>query len=101
MSFMNIQLLIKLGAVIGSIGTISLIIFAIALLVFPVIKECSNNGTYKCTYLSQAPYPLNLLINPIILLTILIIISIGIAMIRSGKWYSNRKLSWQKNKNNF
>lgn len=98
---MDIQLLIRLGAIIGSVGTISLIIFAVILLVFPVIKDCNNNGIYKCDYFSKAPYPLNLLINPIILLTILIVISIGIVMIRSGKWYLNRKLSCQEKSNSF
>jgi hypothetical protein len=98
---MNIQLLIKLGAVIGSFGTISLIIFAVILLIFPVSKDCTNNSIYKCNYISKAPYPLNRLINPIILLTILTIISIGIVVIRSGKWYSDRKLYYQEKDNRF
>jgi hypothetical protein len=89
----NISLIIKLGAVAASIGTISLIIFAVTLLAFPVIKEC--NSDIKCIYFSEAPYPLNLLIQPILLLTVLLVISVGITMIRFGKWYSNRKLSYQ------
>ena len=86
---MTSQPVIKIGAVIASIGTISLIIFTITLLVFPIVKKCISES--QCNYMSQAPYPLNFLINPIVLVTTLIIIAGGIALIRFGRWYFNRK----------
>jgi len=86
---MKFEFVIKIGAVIASIGTILLIIFATVLLVFPITKSC-NNGS-RCIYISHAPYSLNLIIDPIVLVIILLIISGGIAMIRLGKWYFNRK----------
>ena len=86
---MNYELVIKVGAIIASIGTIFLVIFATVLLVFPIIKLCENGP--KCIYISNAPYPLNLLIAPIVLVIILVVISLGIAMIRLGKWSFNKK----------
>ena len=86
---MNYEFVIKIGAVIASIGTILLIIFATVLLVFPVTKSCDNES--KCIYISNALYPLNLMISPIVLVIILVIIAGGIAMIRLGKWSINRE----------
>ena len=86
---MNYELVIKVGAVIASIGTIFLVIFATVLLVFHITKLCDNES--KCIYISNAPYPLNLLIAPIVLVIILVIIAWGIAMIRLGKWSFNKK----------
>ena len=91
---MNYELVIKLGAVIASIGTIFLVIFAILLLVFSITKLCDNES--KCIYISNAPYPLNLLIPPIVLVIILVVISGGIAMIRLGKWSLNREKLYDK-----
>jgi hypothetical protein len=87
---MNYEFIVKVGAVIASIGTILLVIFATVLLVFPITKSCDNGS--KCIYISNAPYPLNLMIAPIVLVTILLIISVGIAMIRLGKWSLNKKI---------
>ena len=39
---MNYELVIKVGAIIASIGTIFLVIFATVLLVFPITKLCEN-----------------------------------------------------------
>ena len=86
---MNYKLVIKAGALIASIGTIFLVIFATVLLVFSITKLCDNGPT--CIYISNAPYPLNLLIAPIVLVIILVIIAWGIAMIRLGKWSFNKK----------
>jgi hypothetical protein len=86
---MNYELVIKAGALIASIGTIFLVIFATVLLVFSITKLCDNGPT--CIYISNAPYPLNLLIAPIVLVIILVIIAWGIAMIRLGKWSFNKK----------
>ena len=86
---MNYEFIVKVGAVIASIGTILLVIFATVLLVFPITKSCDNGS--KCIYISNAPYPLNLLIAPIVLVIILVVISWGIAMIRLGKWSFNKK----------
>ncbi|HEX5186895.1 MAG TPA: hypothetical protein VFV86_08400 [Nitrososphaeraceae archaeon] len=86
---MNYEFIIKAGAVIASIGTILLVIFATVLLVFPITKSCNND--VKCTYISNALYPLNLMISPIVLVIILVVIAGGIAMIRLGKWSINRE----------
>jgi hypothetical protein len=91
---MNYEFVIKVGAVIASIGTILLVIFATVLLVFPITKSCDNES--KCTYISNAPYPLNLMIAPIVLVIILLIIAGGIAMIRLGKWSLNREKLYDK-----
>jgi hypothetical protein len=81
--------MIKAGAIIASIGTIFLVIFATVLLVFHITKLCDNEP--KCIYISNAPYPLNLLIAPIVLVIILVVIACGIAIIRLGKWFFNKK----------
>ena len=86
---MNYEFIIKAGAVIASIGTILLVIFASILLVFPITKSCDNED--KCIYISNALYPLNLMVSPIVLVIILVIIAGGIAMIRLGKWSINRE----------
>jgi hypothetical protein len=86
---MNYEFIIKPGAVIASIGTILLVIFATVLLVFPITKSCDNEA--KCIYISNALYPLNLMISPIVLVIILVIIAGGIAMIRLGKWSINKE----------
>ena len=91
---MNSELVIKAGAVIASFGTIFLVIFAIVLLVFSITKLCDNG---LCIYVSNAPYPLNLLIAPIVLVIILVFIACGIAMIRLGKWSFNKKKLYDKN----
>jgi hypothetical protein len=91
---MNYEFVIKVGAVIASIGTILLVIFATVLLVFPITKLCDSGS--KCIYISNAPYPLNLLIAPIVLVIILLIIAGGIAMIRLGKWSLNREKLYGK-----
>jgi hypothetical protein len=91
---MNYELVIKVGAIIASLGTIFLVIFATVLLVFPITKLCENGP--KCIYISNAPYPLNLLIAPIVLVIILVIIACGIAIIRLGKWFFSKKKVYDK-----
>ena len=59
-----------------------------------ITKSCDNES--KCIYISNAPYPLNLMIAPIVLVIILIIIAGGIAMIRFGKWSLNREKLYDK-----
>ena len=91
---MNYEFIVKVGAVIALIGTILLVIFATILLVFPITKSCDNGS--KCIYISNALYPLNLMIAPIVLVIILLIIAGGIAMIRLGKWLLNREKLYGK-----
>ena len=91
---MNYELMIKVGAVIASIGTIFLVTFATVLLVFHITKLCDNEP--KCIYISNAPYPLNLLIAPIVLVIILVVIACGIAIIRVGKWFFTKKKLYDK-----
>ena len=92
MDTMNIQLLVKTGAIVSSFGTSLLIIFAIILLTFSVTKDCSNqiNDSLDCDYISNAPKPIDLIIQPIFLVVSLIIISFGIFMIRFGRWRENQ-----------
>ena len=91
---MNYELVIKVGAIIASIGTIFLVIFATVLLVFPITKLCENGP--KCIYISNAPYPFNLLIAPIVLVIILVVIACGIAIIRLGKWFFSKNKIYDK-----
>ena len=91
---MNYELMIKAGAIIASIGTIFLVIFATVLLVFHITKLCDNEP--KCIYISNAPYPLNLLIAPMVLVIILVVIACGIAIIRLGKWFFTKKKLYDK-----
>ena len=90
----NYEVIIKVGAVIASIGTIFLVIFATVLLVFHITKLCDNEP--KCIYISNAPYPLNLLIAPIVLVIILVVIACGVTTIRLGKWFSTKKKLYDK-----
>ena len=91
---MNYEFIVRVHGVIASIGTILLVIFATVLLVFPITKSCDNGS--KCIYISNALYPLNLMIAPIVLVIILLIIAGGIAMIRLGKWSLNREKLYGK-----
>ncbi len=74
--------IIKSGAVVSTVGIIMLILFGSILLIFPVKKSCE----IECTFNSSAPPYLRQLINPLFLFVSLILISIGVFLIRIGKW---------------
>lgn len=76
--------MIKLGAVISTIGVIMLILFGLILLLFPVTKVCEKT----CNYILDAPNFLRQVINPLFLFITLILISAGVFLIRIG----NRQL---------
>ena len=80
--------IIRVGAIISSFGTALLILFLIILLSFPVEKECSKHQ--RCEFYSKAPEPLNNLVSPNFIVTILSVISAGILVMRFAKRYSNR-----------
>jgi len=73
--------MVKSGAVISSIGVIMLILFGLALLIFPVIKTCEKS----CVYISTAPEHIRQIINPLFISISLLLISFGIFSIRFGK----------------
>ena len=81
---LNYRRIIKIGAVVSTIGVIMLILFGLILLLFPVTKICDEN----CNYLSSAPDYLRQMINPLFLFISLILISSGVFFIRIG----NRQL---------
>ena len=90
------SMVIKFGAVIATIGTISLVFFAVGLLAFPVSKSCisSNNNDNRfnntnCSYVLTAPPPFSYVIQPLFLVVTLLIIAGGITIIRIGKWKQN------------
>jgi hypothetical protein len=56
---------------------------------FPVIKECDNNG--KCSFSSTAPEQLRLIIQPGYLALSLAIIAAGVFMVRYGRWRDSRQ----------
>ncbi len=76
--------MIKLGAVISTIGVSMLILFGFILLLFPVTKVCEKT----CDYIVDAPNLLIQVINPLFLFITLILISSGVFLIRIG----NRQL---------
>ena len=84
------QILVKSGAIFSSIGIGLLIIFAMVLLLFPVLKECQRTGE-KCEFSSTAPEPLKFIIKPTFLVIALLAIAIGVAIIRFGTRYYYKK----------
>ena len=72
--------IIKLGAVISTVGVIMIISFGLTLLLFPVTKICDD----KCDYILAAPDLLKRIVNPLFLFASLILISLGVFLIRIG-----------------
>ena len=80
--------MIKLGAVISTVGVIMLILFGLILLLFPMTKNCE----ITCTYILDAPDFLRQVINPTFLFISLILISSGVFLIRIGNRQLYKKL---------
>jgi len=89
MGMKKLPFLIKTGASLSIVGTAILIVFAFVLLVFPVSKVCHSDST-ECEYVSDAPSPLGILINPYMLVISLLIIACGVCFFRFGYWYLNK-----------
>ena len=80
--------MIKLGAVVSTIGVIMLILFGLILLLFPVTKNCE----ITCSYILDAPDLLRRVISPLFLFISLILISSGVLLIRIGNRQLYKKL---------
>ena len=80
----------KSGAIVSSAGVALLVTFVVILLVFPVIKECEGNA--KCSYTSTGPEYFKAIVQPGFLAVSLIIISVGIFMVRFGRWKSQNNI---------
>ncbi len=86
---MSTLILAKSGAIVSSIGVTLLVIFAVILLAFPVIKNCP--GDQKCSYHSTAPGVLQSIVQPSFLAISLITISAGVLILRLGRWIGSKK----------
>jgi len=78
----KLEYVIKSGAIVSTLGIVMLILFGLILLIFPVTKLCEKS----CVFVSTAPQYLRQMINPLFLSTSLIFISLGVFLIRIGKW---------------
>ena len=86
----KIDYIIKFGAVISIIGTVIMILLVSVILIFPVQKNCMDNGT-DCQFISTAPGILSSIVNPLTLVTALLTISAGLLIFRFGTRYKLRK----------
>ena len=85
------DLLIKFGAVSSLIGTVILVTLIIVLLAYPVSKYCENNSE-KCKFISDSPEPLRYIVQPIALITSLVVIAVGILLLRIGMYSRARNI---------
>src|SRR5919198_3613128 len=72
-SCMRRDILVGAGAIFSSVGTILLALLILALLIFPVVKNCPNQE--ECDYSSTAPEPLNYFVTPIFVTADLFVIA--------------------------
>lgn len=88
----NIDRVIKIGAIFSLIGTVIMIILVSVILFFPVQKECiSNSNESDCQFISAAPGMLRSIVNPLTLVTALLTISAGLLIFRFGTRHKLRK----------
>ncbi|HJU85283.1 MAG TPA: hypothetical protein VJ551_02240 [Nitrososphaeraceae archaeon] len=80
------DILIRAGAIFSSVGTILLALLILALLIFPIVKNCSNQE--ECDYFSTAPEPLNYFVTPIFVTVDLFVIATGVLFMRFARWYT-------------
>lgn len=86
----NIDNIIKCGAVFSLIGTVIMIILVSVILIFPVQKNCDSNES-DCQYISTAPGILGSIVSPLTLVTALLTIATGLLIFRFGTRYKLRK----------
>ena len=86
---MSLETLAKSGAIVSSAGVALMVVFVVALLAFPVIKNCSESE--KCTYHSTAPGQLQSIVQPSFLAISLITISAGVLILRFSRWLESKK----------
>lgn len=86
----NIDNIIKCGAVFSLIGTVIMIILVSVILIFPVQKNCDSNDS-DCQFISTAPGILGSIVSPLTLVTALFTIATGLLIFRFGTRYKLRK----------
>jgi hypothetical protein len=86
----NIDNIIKCGAVFSLIGTVVMIILVSVILIFPVQKNCDSNDS-DCQFISTAPGILRSIVSPLTLVTALLTIATGLLIFRFGTRYKLRK----------
>ena len=86
----NIDNIIKCGAVFSLIGTVIMIILVSVILMFPVQKNCNSNDS-DCQFISTAPGILRSIVSPLTLVTALLTIATGLLIFRFGTRYKLRK----------
>lgn len=86
---MRLEALAKSGAIVSSVGVSLMVVFVIALLSFPVIKNCNDSD--KCSYRSIAPGVLQSVVQPSFLAISLITISAGVVLLRFSRWLESKK----------
>ena len=85
-----IDKIIKIGVICSLLGTFILILLVLVLVIFPVQKNCSNEGL-ECEYVSSAPNILARIVSPYTLVISLLTIAAGILIFRFGTWYKLKK----------
>jgi hypothetical protein len=86
----NIDNIIKCGAVFSLTGTVIMIILVSVILIFPVQKNCDSNDS-DCQFISTAPGILRSIVSPLTLVTALLTIATGLLIFRFGTRYKLRK----------
>ncbi len=82
----NVGIIIKLGGVLSLLGSVLFVLFAYALLAYPVEKTCSPKADH-CDFLSKAPELLRSLVSPYVIVISLFLIASGVGTFRFGLWY--------------
>ncbi|HEX2014735.1 MAG TPA: hypothetical protein VLA68_05870 [Nitrososphaera sp.] len=82
---MYLEGLAKSGAIVSAAGVTLLVAFVAILLIFPVVKECPNDGN-SCAYTSTAPEPFKSIVQPGYLALALLVIAGGVFIVRFSRW---------------
>jgi hypothetical protein len=93
---MSIESLAKSGGIVSSAGVALMVILMVALLAFPVIKNC--DGGQKCSYRSTAPGGLQSVVQPGFLAISLMTISVGVLILRFSRWLESKKSEKKRSK---
>jgi hypothetical protein len=86
---MSLDALAKSGAIVSSAGVVLMIVLMVALLAFPVIKNCE--GDQRCSYRSTAPGELQSVVQPGFLAISLMTISGGVLIMRFSRRLESKK----------
>jgi hypothetical protein len=86
---MSLEVLAKSGAIVSSAGIALMIVIMVALLAFPVIKNC--DGGQRCAYRSTAPGELQSVVQPAFLAISLMTISVGVLIMRFSRRLESKK----------